>query len=324
MNNSPNKNTKSSIEILQPGPQTLLVDNGRIGYNRLGITASGPSDPFAFNIANLLCGNRQGSCAVEIILGGVELIFRQPMTFAITGAKAPIFIDDRICESWRSYTVTAGQKLAVGQTQKGLRIYLAVSGGIQAAAIFGSACTVMREGLGGLNQDGQQLKSGDHLYCQSTVKQHALRLPIKHIPEYPSSMTMRVIAGFQFADFARIEVQHFLQHDFIVSSRMDRMGVRLEGVNIRPPANGILSEGISLGAIQIPPDGQPIIMMSDHQTIGGYPKIGSLFSLDCARLSQARPGTKVRFELLDVMTAHNLLHLSAAKVVNLKAIDDEI
>lgn len=324
MTNPPEKITKPSIQILQAGPQSLFVDSGRIGYNRLGITASGPADPLAFNTANLLCGNLQGACAIEIILGGIELLFLQPLTFVITGAEAPLFIDAKPCERWRSHTVFKGQKLLIGQVKKGLRMYLAVSGGFKVETVFGSVNTVLREGLGGLKQDGHRLKSGDLLFCQNAIEHQALCLPQKHIPTYPLSITLRVIAGFQFADFKHLQVQRFLQHEFIVSTRMDRMGVRLQGVTIQPPVNGILSEGISLGAIQVPPDGQPIIMMCDHQTIGGYPKIGSLFSLDCARLSQAPPGTKVRFELLDIMTAHNLLHLSATKVVNLKAIDDEI
>lgn len=324
MNNSSGIIKKPSIEVLQAGPQSILVDQGRSGYNRLGITASGPSDPFAFNTANHLCGNLQNACVIEIILGGIELLFLQPLTFAITGAKASLFIDDKGCESWRSYTVKKGQILSIGQAIKGLRIYMAVTGGFQVETIFGSACTVLREGLGGINQDGHPIMEGDRLFCQKVEERQDLRLPVQHVPDYPSSLTLRVIASFQFADFDPVAVHRFLHHEFIVSTRMDKMGIRLQGVTIEAPVNGILSEGISLGAIQIPPDGQPIIMMNDHQTIGGYPKIATLFSLDCARLSQALPGTKVHFELLDIMTAHNLLHLSVSKIVNLTVIKDEI
>jgi biotin-dependent carboxylase-like uncharacterized protein len=324
LTNSPEKMNQASIAILLAGPQTILVDGGRKGHNRLGITASGPSDPYAFDIANRICGNPQGACAIEIIIGGVELLFLQSMTIAVTGAEVTLFIDDKLCECWRSYTVKKGQTVSLSQVKKGLRVYLAVSGWVQVPSIFGSASTVLREGLGGLKQDGQRLISGDHLFCQNLIEDKALCLPVKHIPEYSLTLNLRVIAGFQFADFADLEVRRFLQHQYSVSTRMDKMGVRLEGASVRPPVNGILSEGICLGSIQIPPDGQPIIMMQDHQTIGGYPKLGSLFSLDCGRLSQAPPGTKVCFELLDMMTAHNLLHLSASKIINLKAIDDEI
>lgn len=307
------------LKILRAGIHSLLVDKGRAGFNRQGITQSGPSDPFAFNIANMLCGNHQGECAIELLVGDMELLAIKQVSLAITGAETTVLIDGQSSDMWQSITLKRGQKLSIANANKGLRVYVAVAGGFDVKSSYGSCTTVVREGLGGLQQNGQVLEKGDLLPCKASQDCQSVRLASRFVPDYLDHLVLRFIPSYQFKQFRSLQVRRFLTSQFVVSNDLDRMGVRLKGKSIEVSQIRFYSEGIVLGAIQIPADGQPIVMMVDHQTIGGYPKIGTVLSLDCARLAQAKPGTSIRFEAIDMMTAHNLLHLDAVNINSIRS-----
>ena len=170
------------------------------------------------------------------------------------------------------------------------------------------SCGRLREGVGGLS--GGPLRSGEVLPCSDAGPRRRLHLPESEQPRYQGHLTVRVVPGYQQRHFNRVEKRRFFGAAYTVSERSDRMGYRLEGPAIEFDIEGILSEGICFGAIQIPADGQPIVLLNDRQTIGGYPKIGSALSLDCARLAQLRPGGKVHFAPISPHAAHNALHLA--------------
>lgn len=312
--------------IQQPGPRTLLQDMGRYGYHQLGITTGGPADPFAFKWANRLCGNELNTTALEVSIGGLVMECQAQTQIAICGASVPLTINGEIAELWRSHNLNIGDRVELGFAEKGVVAYLAVTNGFGVPQCFGSTATVVREGLGGLN--GGKLEAGDFLPCSNARERHSvsshydskllkglqlpkcLKLPEGYRPVYSRHAMLRVIPGYQYHDFSLDQRQRFFNHQYSVSVQSDRMGYRLEGAAISAEVEGVLSEGICLGAIQLPPDGQPIILMHDRQTIGGYPKIGSVLSLDLGQLAQLKPGDRVYFEMITVDEAHKILHLA--------------
>ena len=300
----------SGFKVIQPGILSLIQDAGRFGQHHLGLTTGGPLDPLACNWANRLCGNLLGATALEISIGGLVLEARIETRLCLTGAPMPLKINGELRESWRSWPILAGDKIEIGFATSGCRAYLAVAGGFNIPLSFGSSATVSREAIGGLN--GGKLKSGDLLPAAPASHSGCLVLPEPYWPEYPKHAQLRVIPGYQQHAFSRYQQRLFFSSDYRVSERCDRMGFRLEGPEIKPSINGILSEGICLGAIQVPADGQPIVLMNDRQTIGGYPKLGSVLSLDTAALAQLLPGSSVSFEPITLEDAHNIHCLAAS------------
>lgn len=304
-------NLASGFVIKQPGPRTLLQDLGRYGYHHLGMTTGGPADPLAFSWANRLCKNELNTTALEVSVGGLVMECNLATELAVCGANAPLTINGRARGLWQSHKINSGDVVELGFATEGVITYLAVAGGFDVAQSFGSTSTVVREGLGGLN--GNKLEVGDFLPSdpyESSEDSRCLKLPKGYRPVYGHHAMLRVIPGYQQHDFSRHQQRRFFSNEYTISAQSDRMGYRLEGPAIQADINGILSEGICLGAIQIPPDGQPIILMNDRQTIGGYPKIGSVLSLDLGQLAQLKPGDKVYFEPITADDAHNILHLS--------------
>ncbi|MGK0441997.1 MAG: biotin-dependent carboxylase-like uncharacterized protein [Pseudohongiellaceae bacterium] len=295
------------FKVTSPGFLSLLQDAGRYGYHGVGLTTSGPMDALAFNWANLLCGNSVDAVAIEASVGGLTLESKADTVIAVTGAEVPFTINGETCELWRSHKVKAGDDIALSFATNGCRSYIAVAGGFQVDKSFGSVATVVREGIGGLG--GKALQAGDELSVNG-ADTPCLALPAKWRPEYSQDITLRVIPGYQEHSFSRVQQRMFFSSQYTVSDRCDRMGYKLAGPALKASITAMLSEGICLGAIQVPPDGQPIILMNDRQTIGGYPKIGSVLSLDLAQLAQQMPGGKVRFEPISIDSAHNALLLA--------------
>lgn len=302
--------SKTGFLVKHSGPRTLILDLGRYGYHHLGMTTGGPADPLAFRWANRLCKNDQNTTALEVV-GGLVLESTVTTQLAVCGANTPLIINGRVRALWRSHKVESGDVIELGFATEGVCAYLAVAGGFDITPVFGSTTTVVREGIGGLN--GNTLDAGDLLPCgsyENSEDNRCLKLPKNYRPVYGHHAMLRVIPGYQQHDFSRYQQRRFFSHEYKISSRSDRMGCCLEGPEIRPNIDGILSEGICLGAIQVPPDGQPIILMNDRQTIGGYPKLGSVLSLDLGKLAQLKPGNTVYFEPITVDDAHNILHLA--------------
>jgi biotin-dependent carboxylase-like uncharacterized protein len=297
-----------SMTVVQSGVLSLLQDAGRRGSHRLGLTNGGPLDGEAYHYCNRLLQNKAGSTAVEISVGGLQLQSQVDTNICLTGATMPLTINGQDRAVWEVHRVAAGDLIHIGYARSGCRSYLGVADGFVIAPAFGSTATVVRERVGGLR--GERLLAGDELPCAAVTARKCLYLHERDRPRYQNTLTVRVIPGYQQRRFDRVEQRRFFSSTYRVSERSDRMGYRLEGPPVDCEVDGILSEGICSGAIQIPPDGQPIVLLNDRQTIGGYPKIGAALSLDAARLTQLPPGSTVHFAPITVHTAHRALQLA--------------
>jgi len=301
----------SGFIVRQPGLLTLIQDSGRFGTHNLGLTNGGPLDILAFNWANRLLGNAGNSSTLEISFGGLSLESEVDTAIVVTGAEIPIKINAEAIAQWQTHSLKKGDTIELEYTTSGTRAYLAVAGGFNIPPSFGSSATVVREKIGGLG--GDKLKAGDHLPCDPhTLSQH-YRLADDDRPYYTDNAVLRVVLGYQQSAFDYMEQQRFFSSEYQVTDRSDRMGFRLEGEAIKSNLTGMLSEGICHGAIQIPADGQPIVLLNDRQTIGGYPKIGSVIPLDTAKLAQLSPGSTIRFESISPEHAHNLHWLAKSR-----------
>lgn len=292
---------EAGLAVIAAGPCTLVQDGGRFGHFRAGVAEGGPADRLSFLWANRLCGNPLDAQALEILGGGLVVEARGRLQVAVTGPPAPLALDDRPVPLWQSLDLPPGGRLAVGVARAGMRLYLAVRGGFRLPQVLGSAATVVREGLGGLS--GRPLRAGDFLPASESGPAPVFYLPPERRPPL-SAAPLRVVAGWQYRDLPRTLRRAFCRATFRLSPQGDRQGLRLigsalEGREALPRA--MISEGALAGAVQIPPDGLPIILGPDHQTMGGYPKIGTLVACDLWRLYQLRPGTPVRFALLSAV-----------------------
>ncbi|TXS91819.1 biotin-dependent carboxyltransferase [Parahaliea aestuarii] len=301
---------------------SLLQDGGRFGQQRIGLTTGGPLDPEAFALCNRLLGNAPGATAIEVSFGGLVLKATVDTRLCVTGAELPLRINGVEQDRWRVHAVKSGDEIALDFATAGCRAYLGVAGGFNVAPQFGSSSTVVREHIGGLA--GDKLQPGDELPCAAGSDGPLLFLPENLRPGYSDHALLRVIPGYQQEHFPALQKRRFFNSEYNVSERCDRMGYRLEGAAIECDIGGILSEGICFGAIQIPADGQPIVLLNDRQTIGGYPKIGAALSLDVARLAQLTPGATVRFEAISPEDAHNALHLARQRLYSLPLAESSI
>ncbi len=304
-----------SMEVIQPGLLSLLQDRGRFGQQRIGLTTGGPLDPQAHLLCQRLLGNAANATAIEISFGGLQLRANTATRICVTGAPLPLTINGVDQPLWQSHRVEPGDLIALGYASQGCRAYLGVAGGFQITEQFNSTATVTREGIGGLN--GGPLRAGDVLPCAEDHSSTLYYLPGALVPSYHQDLVLRVIPGYQQVHFSALQQRRFFSSQFSVSDRCDRMGYRLEGPTIECDIDGILSEGICFGAIQIPADGQPIVLLNDRQTIGGYPKMGATLSIDVARLAQTTPGANIRFEAISINSAHNALHLEHYRLQHL-------
>jgi biotin-dependent carboxylase-like uncharacterized protein len=297
--------------VKQTGMLSLLQDAGRYGKHDIGLTTGGAMDAVAFKWANQLLTNELSATAIEVTVGGLELEATVNTFIVVTGAKVPLTINNDEKALWQVHAISIGDIIKLGFATEGMRAYLSVAGGFNIASQFGSTATVSRESIGGLN--GGPLKIGDLLPCDGVSSIKSLQLAEHYRPTYNQDTVLRVVLGYQQDSFSKYQQWRFFSSEYSVSARCDRMGFRLEGAEISCDINGILSEGICFGAVQIPADGQPIVLLNDRQTIGGYPKIGSVLSIDCAKLAQLPTGSKVRFEAIDIYQAQNLIHLAQSQ-----------
>ncbi|GAK86259.1 allophanate hydrolase 2 subunit 2 [Vibrio ponticus] len=289
--------TQPGLKVLKPGPLSLVQDLGRFGHAHNGITQGGPLDEYAYSWANCILGNHVNLPCIEITLGQTEFEICSKGAFAICGADLKATLDDKPLTNWSSFIANQGQILRFSLPKNGLRCYLAVQGGFNVTPQLGSCASVERDKLGGLTQ-GQPLQEGDLLdYPPLSANQYfeTEQLSFRFQPDYDLPITLRVIEGYQRQSLSREAINWFYDTEFEVSKNINRMGYRLQGSVFNIPGIEMQSEGIALGAIQLPPDGQPIVLFSDRQTIGGYPKIGCVSRIDLPRLAQAKPGQKVRF-----------------------------
>jgi len=280
----------NAIRVLAPGFQASVQDLGRFGYAHLGVAASGAADAVALRAGNLLVGNSENAAALEMTLVGGTFEFEAAAAIALTGsdfgAGFPL---------WRAVQVPAGTILRCGASRSGARGYLAVRGGIDVPKVLGSASAHLMTGLG-----GRSLSMGDIL----PIGNDAVRQARKQALQPPMSAgPLRVTAGPQADWFG----EELYGAPYRVREESNRMGLRLQGTAIPSPPGHMLTEGVALGAVQIPPDGQPIVLFVEHQTTGGYPKPANLISADLWRVGQLRPRDEVGFERVSMERALELL-----------------
>jgi len=303
------------FEVINAGMLTTLQDLGREKVSQYGVGQSGALDETSFLWANWLCGNLDNSPCLEILLGGLTLMALCDTHIALTGANAQLLINDKPVKSWCSHHINSGDTITIGMSSQGMRVYLACYHGFYAAPSFNSMANNSRERLGGHQGNGSKLAAGEFLYTPLRNKGHNGIKRIAPLTAYPNlTLTkVRFVRGYQGLSFDDIDIQRFTSTPYRITQQQDRMGMRLQGAGLKMPATPLDSEGICYGAIQIPPDGQPIIMLKDRQTIGGYPKIGSVLPLDCFALAQAQIDTEIYFEEIDVLEAQRLMQLYYAK-----------
>ncbi len=285
-----------TFEVLQPGPLSTVQDLGRYGYQQYGVPPSGAIDNYAFRIGNLLVGNEETAASLEITLFGCQLCVLKDTVIAITGADITPALNGDPLPMWESVSVDCGDRISFPRLRSGCRAYLAVTGGIDVPRVMASASTYTKAGIGGLK--GRKLRREDILQtAKAAPTTVGLRVPPEHIPLYIQQIELRVILGPQENYFTEDGIRTFLQSKYTVSSQANRMGYRLEGPCIQHKENAdIISDGIPFGAVQVPGDGLPIILLADRQTTGGYTKIATVISTDISKVAQAKPGDKVRFQ----------------------------
>jgi biotin-dependent carboxylase-like uncharacterized protein len=293
--------------VMAPGPFTTVQDLGRYGYQQYGVPISGVMDSFAARLANMLVGNDEGAAVLECTLAGPALMVLSRADVAVTGAEMEVTLNGRAMANWSSFAVEAGDMLTIGQARSGCRGYLAVTGGIEVAPVMGSRSCCVSAGIGGLH--GRALAREDRLDRGGGRPLTAPRaLPQELIPVYRDNIVLRAIAGPQ-DDFFDEGLATFFTAEFQVSHETNRMGCRLTGPVISPKPDkppGIISEASVPGGVQIPPNGQPIILLAE-QTVGGYAKIATVVSGDLDQIGQAIPGATVRFRRIELADAHRLL-----------------
>lgn len=282
----------SEIRIISPGFLTTVQDLGRYGHAHRGISASGAADALALRAGNLLAGNAENAAALEMTLSGGEFEFESSAVIALTGSDF-----DAGIPMWAPVEIKAGEVVRCGGTKAGARCYLAVRGGIDAPLTLGSASAHLLTGVG-----GRALRKGDRVNVGNAAIRR-VRRAAKDPPQWARTETVRVTDGPQAAWFA----EELFASPYTVAEECNRMGIRLKGAAMPSTAGGMLTEGVALGAIQIPPDGQPIVLFVEHQTTGGYPKPANVISADFWRLGQMRPRDEVRFERVTLDRALELL-----------------
>ena len=296
----------AGLEVITPGLMTSVQDRGRFGFQALGISVSGALDPDGFDLANALAGNEAGTGALEIrMLGPTLEVTAESVTLALAGTGAGIEVmspEREMISACRSVTFRKGQVFRIGAIGDSAVCYLAVHGGFDLPDVYGSQSTCMSAGFGGFH--GRILEKGDclplHKAAAESLSQRILRRP----PEPDSSPVIRVIAGPQDDYFSAAGIETFFGTGYTVSQAVNRMGMRLEGAAVAHEKGfNIASDGIVRGAIQVPGNGLPIILMADCQTSGGYPKIATVISTDMPKLGRMMPGADIRFEAVSVEEA---------------------
>ncbi|MCI6253505.1 biotin-dependent carboxyltransferase family protein [Eubacterium coprostanoligenes] len=291
------------IEIITPGLLTTVQDFGRVGVMKNGFTQNGAMDRYSMTVANRLCGNCDSAPVLEMTVLGVTARFTQDTVVCVSGADFGAKINDKPIKRNKAYKINKGDILSMGTAKSGMRAYLAVAGGIVSEYVFGSASTNLKFAFGG--HFGKKLQSGDVLSIGTGA------FPLGEIDkweipesEYSKDAQLRVVLGPQNEMFTDEDIRLFLSQEYEVTAQSDRMGIRLSGEPLKSK-NGmdIISDGIVFGSVQVPNSGEPIILMADHQTTGGYAKIATVISVDLPRASQLSAGNTVRFKSVTVEEA---------------------
>ncbi|MBT2558377.1 biotin-dependent carboxyltransferase family protein [Hymenobacter sp. ISL-91] len=314
-----------SLHVLRPGLLTTIQDAGRPGYRQAGISVGGPLDARALRVANALVGNEPGAAALEITLLGPTLRFTADHLLALTGADLSAILDGQPLPLNRAVAVRAGTELAFGRPRAGCRAYLAVAGGMAVPAVLGSRATYLAAGIGGLA--GRALQADDVLaVAEPSPAAVQLRrqllgrspgLAWVAAPWFPApaltprpepTPVLRALRGPEYEQFTAASQQAFWKEEFQVTPASNRMGSRLEGPALLRSAQApeLLSAAVAFGTVQVPAGGQPIVLLADHQTTGGYPRLALVAAADWPRLAQVPPGGSLRFQEIGLPEAQQL------------------
>ena len=300
----------AAFEVLEPGILTTIQDLGRFGFGQFGVPPSGALDPFSLRVGNLLVGNPEGEAGLETTIRGLKLKACREVVIAITGGDLSPNLNGEPLERWRTHVLVEGDIVTFKKILSGCRAYLALQGGFAIPEIMGSKSTYLSGKFGGL--EGRALKRGDLLYtCDiaPSLKELGQRFSIEELPLAGKEVTLRVVPGPQDNHFTENGFQTFSNSFYQVTPQCDRMGIRLDGPKIERRSDveeSIISEGFLAGAIQVPGDGKPIIILGELVT-GGYTKIATVISADRSKVAQLKPGDSVRFETTSLEEAHHLL-----------------
>ena len=309
--------------VQRAGFLTSVQDLGRTGFRQFGVSTSGALDPFALRVANLLVANDEAAAGLEITLGGLQLRFEDERIVAWCGGEFDVQIGSRALPAGHVAHLQRGDELKFVRAQIGCRCWLAISGGIDVPVVLGSRSTDLRANFGGF--EGRALRDGDVISLgewpgssafakaaadkpspatgiSSWTAPHDWASPASHHPN------LRFLRGVDWSRFDDVTIQRFTQHEFSVSPDSDRMGVRLDGSELkREEETDLISEAVAPGTVQVPPSGKPILLLGDCQTIGGYPKIAHVITVDLGITAQLRAGDRVRFSEVTLQDAHRLL-----------------
>jgi antagonist of KipI len=289
------------IQIISPGMFTTVQDLGRYGYGPLGVSPSGAADPISLRVGNRLVGNPESAAALEMTLLGGKFLFPEGALVALTGSDFGASIP-----MYTATVIAPGGRLDLGPTRSGARAYLCIHGGIAAKPLLGSASTHILTGLGGF--EGRPLKKGDVLPVGPAHEAKPLTIAPDALAKLEPRKILRATIAPQTAWFSESSIGLFYQTTWRVTEESNRMGLRLDGPELETPQRGqMTSEGVSLGAIQIPAGGRPIILFVEQQTTGGYPKIANIISADLASVGQLRPRDEIRFEHVTPEVARALI-----------------
>lgn len=287
------------VVVIRSGMMTTVQDLGRRGHLAEGVPVGGAADPFALRVANLLVGNPEGSPAIEVTLTGPELEFPEDTWIAVCGAA---FED---VPMWRPVQIEAGGRLKFGKRLQGCRAYIAIAGGLDVPRVMGGTGTFLAAALGGFK--GRPIRDRDLLKTlpASRVLTGRWSIDEKVLPRYSREPTVRVMPGAQAGEFG----DELYENRYAVTARSNRMGIRLEGQKLaRSSGTDLVSTAVAPGTIQVPPDGNPIVLMADAQTLGGYPRVAHVATVDFPLLAQLAPGDGVRFSRISVKEAHALAY----------------
>lgn len=288
----------SHLQIIRSAPAMHFQDLGRYGYSHLGLSQGGPLDLHAHCWANHLLENSADCAVIEISLGNAVFEAKQDLCIAITGAEMQATIDGQAVHNWSSHSLRKGQTLKFHYSSKGLHAYLAIKHGFDSPKILGSNATVIRNGLGKMLEADAELSANSGPPCLQNYPQK--RTPHHYIPDYDDIRDIHLILPPKQSRALSSEI---VNSRLTISPHSDRMGINLNAETPLPSQDGILSEGLALGSVQLPPDGHPIVLMQDRQTQGGYAKVGTIARIDLPLLAQARPGTRIKFIPSDLRKA---------------------
>jgi antagonist of KipI len=297
----------SIIHVKTPGLLTTVQDLGREGFGPIGVSPSGAADPISLRLGNRLVANAESAAGLEMTLLGGTFLFLEGTILALTGSDFGATLNGASIDLWKSVHVRPGGTLRLGATRSGARSYLCIQGGIVVTPFLGSGSTQILTGLGGF--EGRSLRKGDVLHIGSATRSFRKKTISPQVLKYLSPhKVLRVTPGPQMDWFSESSRRAFYAGTYRVSEQSNRMGLRLKGTRVSQSAGGeMITEGISLGAVQVPPGGLPIILFVDQPTTGGYPKIANVISADLHRVGQLRPGDEIQFEQVTLEIARSLL-----------------